>query len=149
MHCEDGPAIAWADGWALWYWHGTAVPREVIDDTWSTDDILREPNAEVRRCAIERRGWDRFVTDAGLRQIGDSVDDPGNPGCRLALFDVPAQIYGEPVNVLLATNGSVERDGTRRRYGLTTPAHIREPLAAAAWTYGMAADQYAGAEVRR
>lgn len=150
LHNEAGPSIAWA-GWELHHWHGTQVPRELIRGEWDTARILREPNSEVRRAAIERMGWDRFIADARLRRVGEAVPDPGNPGYDLTLWDVPERIYGDQaVRVLLCTNGTVERDGTRRRFGLTVPAEIRDPLAAAAWGYDdpdspvrMTADLYA------
>jgi hypothetical protein len=149
LHCEDGPAIAWRDGYALYYWHGVQVSRDLIEGRLSVGDILREPNAEVRRCAIERMGWADFVAQAGLRQIGVAVQDPGNPGHNLALYEVPERIYDEPVNVLLCTNGSAERDGTRRRFGLTCPASITDPVAAAAWGYDITPDEYRQLQVRR
>jgi Domain of unknown function (DUF6745) len=43
----------------------------------------------------------------------------------------------------MCTNGTAERDGTRRRYGLKVPAHISDPVEAAAWTAGLGKDQYA------
>ncbi len=137
LHCDDGPAVGWADGWAIYAWHGTQVPKDLIVDGWSTDRILREPNAEVRRCAIERLGWDRFIADADLKQVGLTVRDPGNPGHTLSLFDVPERIYDEPVKVLLCTNATAERDGSRRRFGLTVPGSITDPVAAAGWTFGL------------
>lgn len=142
LHCEDGPAVAWADGWGLHCWHGIRVPADLIETGWTTDQILKEPNAEVRRCAIERMGWDWFVTEAGLEQVGDTVPDPGNPGQELSLYDIPAQIYDEPVRVLLCTNGTPEADGVRRRFGLTVPGSIKEPVAAAAWTFGLNPSEY-------
>jgi hypothetical protein len=45
------------------------------------------------------------------------------------------RLWGSPVRVLLAWNGTVELDGSRRRFGLTVPAGIPGPLDAAAWTY--------------
>ena len=135
LHCPDGPARTWGDGWAVWYWHGVLVPRTLIEGTWSTSDILREPNVEVRRCAIEHMGWDRFILEAGLAQVGNTQEDPGNPGQTMTLYDVPSQIYDEPVRVLLVTNGSAERDGTRRRFGLTVPADIDIPINAQAWIH--------------
>jgi hypothetical protein len=144
LHCEDGPAIAWRDGYALHFWHGVRVPADLIEgDGWAAERILREPNAEVRRCAIERVGWDRFVSEAHLAQVGDEVPDPGNPGHTLSLYDVPEQIYEEPVRVLLCTNATEERDGTRRRFGLTVPASISNPIAAAGWTFGLNPSEYA------
>ena len=135
LHNETGPSIAW-DGYELHHWHGTQVPAGLIRGEWDTTRILQERNTEVRRAAIERLGWDRFIVDAGLKQVGGSVPDPGNPGHELSLWDVPERIYGDAdVRVLLCTNGSVERDGTRRRFGLTVPAEVADPVAAAAWGY--------------
>ncbi|MBB6345663.1 hypothetical protein FHU36_002172 [Nonomuraea muscovyensis] len=147
-HRADGPAARWADGFRVYFWHGTHVPQAVIDDTLTADEILREPNAEIRRCAIERRGWDRFIAEARLAQVGPAVPDPGNPGQTLTLHDVPEGIYTTHVRVLLCTNGTVERDGTRRRFGLTVPAECTDPLEAAAWTYGLTSVQYATAQRR-
>ena len=56
---------------------------------------------------------------------------------------------GERVRVLLCANGTVERDGTRRRFGLTVPEDVPTALAAAAWGYGITAEEYAQLEVRR
>jgi hypothetical protein len=67
------------------------------------------------RCAIERMGWDQFITEANLTQVGEPVADPGNPGQLLTLHDVPTGIYDEPVRVLLCTNGTPEADGAPRR----------------------------------
>jgi hypothetical protein len=143
LHHKTGPAISYADGWAVHAWHGTRVPADLIAGKWAPGDILKEANAEVRRCAIEHMGWDRFVGEANLSQVGAAVPDPGNPGHELALYDVPERIYEEPVRVLLCTNAPVERDGTRRRFGLTVPATIQDPLAAAAWTFDLEPGDYA------
>lgn len=148
LHRPDGPAVAWADGTAVYAWHGTRVPADLIETGWDTQRILAEPNAEIRRCAIERLGWDRFVDQAGLTQVGQTVPDPGNPSQYLSLHDVPGRIYGVDVRVLLCTNGTVERDGTRRRFGLTVPADITDPIAAAAWGYGVTPELYATAARR-
>ncbi|MEU8802756.1 DUF6745 domain-containing protein [Spirillospora sp. NPDC048819] len=135
LHRPDGPALRFADGWAVHAWHGTKVPSWVIDDP-SVERIMRETNIEVRRCAIEKIGWGEYIDQAGLRLVA-AAPDPGNPGSELRLYDLREQ-----TRVLLAVNGSVERDGHRRRYGLTVPGGIEDPIAAAGWTYGLSADQY-------
>ena len=146
LHHETGPARTWGDGWAIYAWHGVRVPADLIEDGWDTARILKEPNAEVRRCAIERLGWERFVVDAGLAQVGENVPDPGNPGHTLALYDVPEAIYDTAVRVLICDNATPERDGTRRRFGLTVPASMPDPVAAAAWTFGLNPSEYAALE---
>jgi hypothetical protein len=145
LHREDGPAIRWGDEWELHFWHGTQVPAWVCgaDGGPTVEKIWAEQNAEVRRCAIEAFGWPDFIDAANLALV-DECEDPGNPGQTLALYDVPEQLYEEPVRVLLCTNGTQERDGTRHRFGLTTPADQATALAAAAWTFGMTESEYAG-----
>ena len=141
LHCGTGPAVVWRDGWRLYFWHGTRVPAWVIERP-TVEAIHAEPNVEVRRCAIEALGWESYVTNAGLDLV-DTVADPGNPGFELRLYNVPLTVLDAPTRVLLATNGSVERDGTRRRYGLAVPGDVNNALHAAAWTYGLTGEQYA------
>ncbi|GAA2080056.1 DUF6745 domain-containing protein [Actinomadura alba] len=135
LHCADGPAVRYADGWDVYAWHGTRVPSWVVTDP-SARRIAREVNVEVRRCAIENIGWASYIDQAGLRLVA-SAPDPGNPGSELLLYDMRKE-----TRVLLAVNGSVERDGRRRRYGLTVPGFFEDPIAAAGWTYGLSAEQY-------
>ncbi|WP_207933398.1 DUF6745 domain-containing protein [Actinomadura sp. GC306] len=135
LHRPDGPALRFADGWDVHAWHGTKVPSWVIDDP-DVERIARETNIEVRRCAIEKIGWGDYIDRAGLRLVA-TAPDPGNPGSELRLYDLR-----ERTRVLLAVNGSTERDGHRRRYGLTVPGAFDDPVAAAGWTYGLSGDQY-------
>ncbi|MEU4231269.1 DUF6745 domain-containing protein [Nonomuraea sp. NPDC026600] len=135
LHCADGPAIRYADGWDVHAWHGTRVPSWVITDP-HVQRIAQEANIEVRRCAIERIGWTSYIDRAGLRLVA-AAPDPGNPGSELRLYDMRKE-----TRVLLAVNGSVERDGRRRRYGLTVPGFLNDPVDAAGWTYGLSAEQY-------
>ncbi|MEU0796992.1 DUF6745 domain-containing protein [Amycolatopsis sp. NPDC005961] len=135
LHHETGPAVAFPDGWTVHAWHGTRVPSWVIDAP-TAERIIAERNVEVRRCAIERVGWPAFVAEAGFELL-DRAEDPGNPGSELRLYDGPS------TRLLLVVNGSVERDGTRRHYGLRVPAEIDHSLDAAGWTYGLSGAQYA------
>ncbi|ROO86544.1 hypothetical protein EDD29_4117 [Actinocorallia herbida] len=137
LHRADGPAVRYADGWAVHSWHGRTVPSWVIEDP-SAGRISREDNVEIRRCAIERMGWGDYLDQAGLALIATAAD-PGNSGFELHLYNTETA----GTRVLLAVNGSVERDGRRRRYGLTVPGHLTDPVAAAGWTYGLTRDQYA------
>jgi hypothetical protein len=135
LHCADGPAVRYADGWDLHSWHGTRVPSWVISDP-SVHRIATEANVEVRRCAIERIGWSSYIRQAELKLVA-TAPDPGNPGSELRLYDVR-----QGTRVLLAVNGSLERDGRRRRYGLTVPGFLEDPVEAAGWTYGLSGEQY-------
>ena len=151
LHCETGPALRYRDGWAIHAIHGVRVPADLIEQGWDADRVLSERNAEVRRAAIELTGWDRFIADAGLTLVA-SAPDPGNPPHELELYDLPDRLrdmYDDQARILICTNGSVEPDGTRRRYGLPVPAHHNDPVAAAADLYGWPVEAYRRLEVRR
>ncbi len=141
LHSEDGlPAWEWADGTAVYAHHGRRVEPWVVSGETGPERITlidSEENIEVRRCAIERYGWGEYVTDAGWSPV--AVDGCGE------LFDVPGET-GQRVCVV--ENGTVERDGTRRKYGLLCRAHHRSPLEAVAASYGVSAEQYGSLERR-
>lgn len=86
-------------------------------------------------------GWDRFIEEANLTEVSWPVSDPGNPGHLLFLYRVPRTIAPD-TNVLLCYNATPERDGTRRRFGLLVPSTCTTPVAAAAWGFGLTAEQY-------
>ena len=154
LHCPTGPALRYRDGWSIYAWHGTRVPADLIETGWDIQRTLTEPNAEVRRCAVEitagRDGWDRIIREAGWRQVGQDEPDPGNPGQILRLYHVPYSgaerggvgLYDDPVRLLHCVNATRERDGSRHEFGLTVPADIADPVAAAAWTFGVTPDAY-------
>ena len=136
LHDDSGPAVVFPDGWSVHCWHGTRVPAWVIQNP-TVEAIAAETNIEVRRCAIEHLGWPSYIERAGLRLLGQAPD-PGNPGSELRLYDDrPGQN-----RILLAVNGSVERDGTRRQYGLRVPPWFSDPVDAAGWSYGLTGAQY-------
>lgn len=141
-HAADGPAIAYPDGWRAYAWHGTPVPAWVIEDV-TAEAINTERNVEVRRCAVERLGWDAYIERAGLTFVA-RAPDPGNRDSELELYDVPRAPGIIARRLLLAVNGSVERDGTRRRYGLSVPPWFDDPVDAAGWSYGLTGAQYTG-----
>ncbi|MGW4333996.1 DUF6745 domain-containing protein [Rhodococcus koreensis] len=139
LHHPDAPALEFEDGRALFVQHGTIVPDWVVLEP-TVERIARERNVEVRRCAIERIGWDTYIDEAGLALI-DRADDPGNVGHTLQLY-VISDGWGRSDHILLAVNGSPERDGRRRRYGIYVPTGISSALDAAAWTYGINGADY-------
>ncbi len=152
LHNPKGMALEYADGYGFNAWHGTRLPDDFHARDWTLEAVMKETNAEVRRCAIEATGWDKFIAESGMEPVGKPVPDPGNAPFELALYDLPEALnglYREPARVLLCTNGTLERDGSRRRYGLIVPARHKDPVAAAADLYGVDRDTYAALEVRR
>ena len=77
LHCETGPAVAYPDGYRLFFWHGTAVPGHWI--THKSDllpeAVLRTANVEQRRAGCEILGWERILNE--LRAV--EIDANPNP----------------------------------------------------------------------
>ncbi|WP_139360981.1 DUF6745 domain-containing protein [Mycobacterium sp. D16R24] len=151
LHNAAGPAVRFSDGVEVYSWRGRWVDRDVIEQPVSLEAIVTERNAEVRRCLIERWGWDTFVRKAHLQPVGTEVEDPGNAPHTLQLYDIPGRLQlsrRNPARLLMCTNGSSERDGTRRRYGLLVRAAHTDPVDAAAELYGVSPKTYRRMQVR-
>ena len=81
-HCETGPFCRWRDGWSLYYWHGVAVSRQIIEapQTLTAEQIDAETNAEVRRIMIERMGVEKYMRAVSAEFI--DVDTHTHNGFR-------------------------------------------------------------------
>lgn len=87
------------------------------------------------RRAAGRRQW-AGLARAGWLPVIATAADPGNPGRVLRLCRDPHGLAGRAGGrVLLAVNGSASPDGTHTTHALPVPAHLGDPLTAAAWTY--------------
>ncbi|MFI9387274.1 DUF6745 domain-containing protein [Kutzneria sp. NPDC052558] len=136
LHDRAGPAVVFPDGWSVHCWHGTRVPAWAVRNP-TVEAIAAERNIEIRRCAIENLGWPTYIEQAGLKLLAQAPD-PGNHGSELRLYED----WSDRNRILLAVNGSVERDGTRRWYGLRVPPWLSDPVDAAGWSYGLTGAQY-------
>ena len=77
LHCEDGPAIKYRDGMAIYMWHGTKIPAEWIENPASLTpkEVLTTSNIEVRAAGMEMLGWANMFDDLGAVLV-DSDPDP-------------------------------------------------------------------------
>ena len=150
-HNATGPAIEFSDGTGLYYWHGTPVPEWVINDkheafngltTAQIDNrrielALSHNNAEIRRCALEKVGFEKALSFATL------VAEDKTYG-KLYLLG--------GLRLLSVTNGSPELDGTYRQYVLLArpPQIAPEPnvLEEVAAGYGVSVETYLSASCR-
>jgi hypothetical protein len=150
LHSAEGPALAYRDGWGIWAWHGTRVPKNVIEHPKkiTVSQIETEMNAEVRRVMVERMGWERFIREGSLRPV--QSDDWGTL-YRKDLIGDP-----EPLMLVKVTNSTPEPDGSYKDYVLRVHHELRplmegnilgEPqkltaLNAIASTFGLRGDEY-------
>ncbi|GLW22996.1 hypothetical protein Mame01_30390 [Microbispora amethystogenes] len=107
LHSATGPALSWPDGYALHAWHGTPVPEWVITNP-TPEAIRAEDDPETRRCAIESFGWERYIAEVGMPLVAE-IEDPRDPGSKLALYDLPEDIFDEPLRVLVTTDAQARR----------------------------------------
>ena len=77
LHCDDGPALAYPDGWALWYLHGVSVDEQIVlrPESQTVEQIHGEDNEERRRCRIERFGWSRYLKESGAKVVDQRRND--------------------------------------------------------------------------
>ncbi|MGW0136299.1 DUF6745 domain-containing protein [Streptomyces sp. NPDC003299] len=132
----DGPALAFADGFALYAWRGMPVPAAFLAELagLTPERIRTEENAELRRVMLEYYGYERYLADSGARPL--HTDATGT----LWRIDLDGD---EPVVMVEVLNSTPEPDGTRRTYWLRVPPQTRTAREGVAWTFGLHPDVYA------
>lgn len=148
LHREDGPALAWSDGFGLYFWRGIQVPAWVIESP-SMEKAMAERNSEIRRCAFESLGWGSVLSQLGADPI-DVCPDPANPPHELKLYQLPEHLtpHRRPLRLLVMINGSPDRSGALRTYAEAVPDSVTSAAQAAAWQYGLAPHVYKQLERR-
>ncbi|MFJ6378796.1 DUF6745 domain-containing protein [Kitasatospora sp. NPDC092039] len=131
----DGPALEYADGFALHAWRGMPVPAEFLAGLAgvTVERIRTEENAELRRVLLEHYGYERYLTDSGAEPV--HRDETGVLW-RIVLPD------DEPVVMVEVVNSTPEPDGTHRTYWLRVPPSTRTARAGVAWTFGIPESAY-------
>lgn len=134
LHCEDGPAIAYADGWELYFWHGTSIPKEWIMDKKNVDVslALTWQNIEQRRCLAEIIGWEKVLDQLNPTTI-DKDEDPQIG----TLVEVDLPDSDGPSRFICV------KCGTGRDFVIPVPLEMRTALEANSWTYGLTPEDFA------
>ncbi|MFF8958499.1 DUF6745 domain-containing protein [Streptomyces sp. NPDC014894] len=130
-----GPALAFADGFALHAWRGMPVPADFLDELTSlTPERIRdEANAELRRVMLEFYGYDRYLAESGAEPL--HRDETGVLW-RIALRG------DEDVAMVEVVNSTAEPDGSFRTYWLRVPPTVRTAREGVAWTFGLEDQAY-------
>jgi hypothetical protein len=145
LHCADGPALRYPDGWSVYAWKGVQLPGWIIEhpERITPAKIIRMFNPIQRNCMIEIMTPERFIKSDAVTRV--SEDETGTLWRRLWTFRGVAIGSWSPVEVV---NGTAEADGSRKRYFLRVPSRMRTAREAVAWTYGLTEEQYAELELR-
>jgi len=118
LHCSTGPAIEWRDGWNLYFWHGLRIPpsHEWIvthKERLRFETIALERNAELRRVMFEiALEADPDIVARQARLISEDTLH-GQPRRLLEV-----KVGQDVVRMIEVHNGSLEPDGSRRRFFL-------------------------------
>lgn len=143
LHDWDGrPAVEWAQGGeGLYYWHGVHMTDSAgrNPDKVTARRALGWADAERRRVALERLGWERVLEQLRAQPI--QQDDYGRLYCihspQTGTWPfTPSSSGPEPTMLVEVINATAEPDGTRRRYCLRIPPTTRTAREAVAWTFG-------------
>lgn len=135
LHNTTGPALAFKDGWAIYYVNGIEVEKEAIEDpTFLTvSRIQKESNIEKKRAYINLFGQERFLKESNAVLI--HKDDFGE------LFE--AKIEGdENLKIVKVVNSSPEPDGTFKDYFIRVPPAMKTAKEAVAWTFQLTEETY-------
>ena len=94
-HCVDGPSHLWRDGWALYHWHGQAIPEEWITKPgFLTAKIaLEQENMDLRAAACEILGWDKIIDELGGKTIDKDEDEYVGELLSVDLPDAPGTLF--------------------------------------------------------
>jgi len=139
LHDPKGPALRYSDGWELYFWNGTQIPK-----FWITNPETLEPltaltweNLEQRRVAVEILGWSRILTALKARVI----DEDGDPLIGTLL---EVQLPG----LLVRSRFCKVKCGTGRDFAIGVPPHINTAMEAQAWMQGVTLQDFVKPEVR-
>jgi hypothetical protein len=145
LHCPDGPALQYRDGWSFHAWKGAAVPAWTIEhpEKITLDAVSDVIDPVLRNSMIEIMTPERFVRMGGASRVAE--DETGILWRKL--WGYRGVTIGSWTAVEVE-NGTAEADGGRRRYVLRVPSRMRTPREAVAWTYGLSPERYAELDVR-
>ncbi len=138
LHCEDGPAVRWIDGWEIYYWNGIEVPKQWILDKNSItkETIINEKNAEKRRCIREIIGTKRYANLIDIKEI--DKDHVNGQDVILYRTEKKDDIINEYIYYVNVTCHS-----TLRQYFLCIPKEAaKNAWSAVAWTFKMNEKEY-------
>jgi hypothetical protein len=135
LHSDHGPALAFADGFRIYSWHGATISERVIDnpESLTVEDIENQRNAEIRRVMIERYGMERYIRTSGAREIHS--DETGVLYRKEFLND-------EALVMVKVINSTPEADGSFKAYFLRVPPTMKTAKEAVAWTFNIDPDRY-------
>ena len=138
LHCENGMAVKYSDGWGVHAWRGVAVPESWIENkgTLTAAMAISWKNIEQRRSACEILGWSTILRELNAK----TIDRDSNPE------------IGELVEVELPDIGRERfmrvRCATGRDFAIPVPPATMTALEGQAFMWGIEPHKFKLPEVR-
>ena len=130
LHCADGPAFSYADGYAVYRWNGVAYPYAWATTKPTPAEALKWPNLEQRRIACEMIGWSTI-----LRELKTVLIDKDNDPEIGTLISVTIPDIGREKFLRV-------KCGTGRGFVIPVPPEMQTARQANAWTWGLEPEEY-------
>ena len=141
-HCDNGPQLAWRDGFSTHYIHGVKVPAFVVERPADITVALidAERNVEIRRIMISRYvgGVAAYIRDAGA----ETIDESGEGVDHIVLRSRNRK-GDTPLVTLTMVNHTSEADGSAKEYTIRVPPTMKSAREAMAWSEHRSVEQYA------
>ena len=67
LHNSNGPAVSWPNGENYYFWKGFQCKEEYFTKPITIKIIDSEPNAEIRRCLVEKYGLANYIKDSKIK----------------------------------------------------------------------------------
>ena len=138
LHCENGPAIRYADGFAVYAWHGVSVPKDWIEnkENLTPQTALTWENVEQRRAACEILGWNKILKELDAKVVDEDFDPEIGTLLEVEIPEIGREKF---LRVMC---------GTGREFALPVPPDMKTAAEANAWTYGFSFDEFMKPEIR-
>jgi hypothetical protein len=133
LHSESGPSVMYPDGWKIYAWHGVRVPESIIENRAkiTVAQIIGESNTEIRRVMRNLYGNDRFMINAGAKE----VDRCDKHGAALLAIHLP----GDPVEIRMMR---LTCPSTGDVYFERVPPDVRSAIDGLSWRFRVDSDKY-------
>jgi hypothetical protein len=140
LHNENGPAIEFADGYKLWFYHGIAIKPEWIENPskLTKKDWGEESNLEKRRIIQELMG-NTFPKKIGSKLIAKPSKEFKQEHNLFGLYEV--ELPNDPEE--RARYIKVQDHSSKRQYFIRVKPDIDNADEALGWTFGLTKETYA------
>lgn len=138
LHCENGPAILYRDGFSVYAWHGVRIPAEWIENkkALTAKIAMTWENIEQRRAACEILGWAKILEELDATVIDEDNDPEIGTLLEVELPDIGRERFLKV------------QCGTKRVFALPVPPTMTTAMEAQAWTYGLELSDFKVPEIR-